>query len=262
MKIRLVLIVLMAIVIGTTVHANVLTKPVSYQHGDLELEGHLAYDDSIEGKRPAVLVVHEWWGLNDYVRKRVEQLAAMGYVAFGLDMYGKGKVTKHPQQAAEWMKQVNSNVDLWQQRALAGLEVLKNEPKTDTARIVAIGYCFGGATVQQLAYRGARIRGVVSFHGSLLPPAEDQAKRVKARILICHGASDPFVGEGAVQNYISAMERSGLDWQMIIYGGAKHSFTNPEVDQVGMNALKYSKSADLRSWAHMKRFLEELFGQE
>jgi dienelactone hydrolase len=262
MKIRLVFMVFMAIVIGTAVHAKVLTKPVSYQHGDLELEGRLAYDDSMKGKRAAVLVVHEWWGLNDYVRKRVEQLAAMGYVAFGLDMYGKGKVTKHPQQAAEWMKQVKSNVDLWQQRALAGLEVLKNEPKTDTARIAAIGYCFGGATVQQLAYSGARMKGVVSFHGSLLPPAEDQAKRVTARILICHGASDPFIGEGAVQNYISAMERSGLDWQMIIYGGAKHSFTNPEADHAGTNALKYSKSADLRSWAHMKGFFEELFGQE
>jgi dienelactone hydrolase len=262
MKIRLVLIVLMAIVTGTTVHAKVLTKPVSYQHEGLELEGYLAYDDSIEGKRPAVLVVHEWWGLNDYVRKRVAQLAAMGYVAFGLDMYGKGKVTKHPQQAAEWMKQVNSNIDLWQQRALAGLEVLKKEPKTDTARIAAIGYCFGGATVQQLAYSGARIKGVVSFHGSLLPPTEDQAKGAKAKILICHGASDPFMEEGAVQNYTSAMERSALDWQMIIYGAAKHSFTNPEADQVGMNALQYSKSADQRSWEHMKGFFDEIFRQE
>lgn len=262
MKVRLALMVLMAIVIGTTVHAKVLTRPVSYRHGDLELEGYLAYDDSIEGKRPAVLVVHEWWGLNDYVRKRVEQLAALGYVAFGLDMYGMGKVTEHLQQAAEWMKQVNSNVHLWQQRALAGLEVLKRDPKTDTARIAAVGYCFGGATVQQLAYSGAGVKGVVSFHGSLLPPTEDQAKGVKAKILICHGASDPFLGEGAVQNYVSAMERSGLDWQMIIYGGAKHSFTNPGADQVGMNALKYSKSADQRSWEHMKRFFAEIFGQE
>jgi dienelactone hydrolase len=228
----------------------------------LELEGYLAYDDSIDGRRPGILVVHEWWGLNEYVRKRVEQLAGMGYVAFGLDMYGKGKVTQHPKQAAEWMKQVNSNVRLWQQRALKGLELLKNHPKTDTASVAAIGYCFGGATVQQLAYSGADIRGVVSFHGSLLQPTGDLTKRVKAKILICHGASDPFVREGAIQNYISAMEKSGLDWQMIIYGGAKHSFTNPGADKAAMDALKYSKSADHRSWEHMKKFFQEIFGQQ
>lgn len=262
MKIRLVFMVLMVVVLGTSVQAKVLKKAVSYQHEDLQLEGYLAYDDSIEGKRPAVLVVHEWWGLNDYARRRVEQLARMGYVSFALDMYGKGKVTEHPEQAAEWMKQVNSNVRLWQQRARAGLEVLKKEPRTDTTRIAAIGYCFGGTTVQQLAYSGAHLKGIVSFHGSLLPPPDDQAKRVQAKILICHGAADPFSGEGAVQHYMSAMERAGLDWQMIIYGGAKHSFTNPDADQAGMKALKYSKSADHRSWGHMENFFEEIFGQE
>jgi dienelactone hydrolase len=131
MKTRFVLIALVVMVLGTTVQAKVLKKAVSYHHEGLELEGYLAYDDSIDGRRPAVLVVHEWWGLETYVRKRVEQLADMGYVAFGLDMYGKGKVTNHPEQAAEWAKQVNSNVRLWQQRALAGLEVLKNHPKAD-----------------------------------------------------------------------------------------------------------------------------------
>ena len=262
MKIRLVFMVLLVVVLGTTVQAKVLKKAVSYQHGDLQLEGYLAHDDSIEGKRPAVLVVHEWWGLNDYARRRVEQLARMGYVSFALNMYGKGKVTKHPEQAAEWMKQVNSNVRLWQQRALAGLEVLKKNPRADTTRIAAIGYCFGGATVQQLAYSGANIKGIVSFHGSLLPPPDDQPKPVQAKILICHGAADPFAEEGAVQNYISAMERAGLDWQMIIYGGAKHSFTNPDADHAGMKALRYSKSVDQRSWEHMKRFFEEIFGQQ
>ena len=261
MKIRLVFMALMVVVLGTTVQAEVLKNAVSYQHDDLELEGYLAYDDSIEGKRPAILVVHEWWGLNDYARRRVEQLARMGYVSFGLDMYGKGKVTEHPEQAAEWVKQVNSNVRLWQQRALAGLEILKKDPRTDTTRIAAIGYCFGGATVQQLAYSGAHIKGIVSFHGSLLPPMDDQAKPVKAKILICHGAADPFAEEGAVQNYISAMERAGLDWQMIIYGGAKHGFTNPDADQAGMKALRYSKSADQRSRGHMEKFFEEIFGQ-
>jgi dienelactone hydrolase len=259
MKIRLMFIVLMVLMLGTTVQAKVLTKTVSYEHDGVKLQGYLAYEDSIQGKRPAVLVVHEWWGLNEYARWRAEKLAAMGYVAFALDMYGKGKVTKHPKQAAEWMKQVNANATLWQQRAQAGLEVLKKVPKADANRIAAIGYCFGGATVQQLAYSGAYVKGVVSFHGSLLPPADGQAKGVKAKILICHGAADPFAKEGAIQNYIAAMEKSGLDWQMMIYGGAKHSFTNPNADKVGMDALKYSKTADQRSWVDMKDFFEEIF---
>lgn len=259
MKRRLALVFLILLLVATTVQAKVLTKNITYQHDGVQLEGYLAYDGAIKGKVPAVLVVHEWWGLNDYARKRAKQLADMGYVAFALDMYGKGKVTEHPKQAAEWMRQTNSNVHLWQQRAVAGLEVLKKEPRTDTARIAAIGYCFGGATVQQLAYSGANVRGVVSFHGSLLPPTPEQVKQVKAKFLICHGAGDPFTKAEVLQNYVAAMNETDLDWQMIMYGGAKHSFTNPHADKVGMAALKYSKSADQRSWSHMKGFLEEIF---
>jgi dienelactone hydrolase len=259
MKTRLALVFLMLVLVATNVQAKVLTKNITYQHDGVQLEGYLAYDDSIKGKVPAVLVVHEWWGLNDYARKRAEQLAGMGYVAFALDMYGKGKVTEHPKQAAEWMRQTNSNVLLWQQRAVAGLEVLKKEPRTDTARIAAIGYCFGGATVQQLAYSGENVKGIVSFHGSLLPPTPDQVKRVEAKLLICHGAADPLINAETLQNYIAAMNETDLDWQMILYGGAKHSFTNPNADKVGMAALKYSKSADQRSWSHMVRLFEEIF---
>jgi dienelactone hydrolase len=259
MKIRFILIALIVVGLASTVQAKIMTKTISYQHDGVNLEGFLAYDDSLKGKRPAVLVVHEWWGLNDYVRSRAEQLASMGYVAFALDMYGKGKVTQHPSQAGEWMAQVRSNVYQWQQRALAGLEVLRKDPRTDVDRIAAIGYCFGGATVQQLAYSGADIRGVVSFHGSLLLPMSEQIQKVKAKILICHGAADPFTKLGEIEQYISAMERSGLDYQMIIYGGARHGFTNPGADKIGMDALKYSNSADLRSWADMEVFFEEIF---
>ncbi len=262
MKIRLTFLVLILIVFTTTAQAKVVSQTVAYQHEGVNLEGYLAYDDASRGKRPGVLVVHEWWGLNEYARSRVKQLAGMGYVAFGLDMYGKGKVTAHPSQAAEWMKQVRSNVRQWQQRARAGLEVLKKDPRTDTKRIAAIGYCFGGGTVQQLAYSGADIKGVVSFHGPLLPPGDDQAKRITAKILISHGAADPFVKEGAIETYISSMEKSGADWQMIIHGGAKHSFTNPHADKAGMDALKYSKSADQRSWGDMVLFFDEIFELE
>ena len=259
MNTRFILIALMLAGPASTVQAEVMTKTISYQHDGVNLEGFLAYDDSIKGKRPAVLVVHEWWGLNDYVRSRVQQLAGMGYVAFALDMYGKGKVTQHPSQAGEWMKQVRSNVYQWQQRALAGLEVLKKDPRTDLNRIAAIGYCFGGSTVQQLAYSGADIKGVVSFHGSLLLPMSEQIQKVKAKILICHGAAEPFTKAGEIEQYISVMEGTGLDYQLIIYGGAKHGFTNPGADKFGMDGLKYSKSADLRSWADMKVFFAEIF---
>jgi len=192
MKLKLAIIVILSILLETAAQAKVITQSVAYQHDNVTLEGYLAFDDSIKGKRPGVLVVHEWWGLNDYARKRAAQLAGMGYVAFAVDMYGKGKVTSHPNEAGEWMKEITSNVETWGRRAMAGLQVLEKDPRTDPNRIAAIGYCFGGATVQQLAYSGANLRGVVSFHGSPLPPTGDQAKKVKAKILICHGAADPM----------------------------------------------------------------------
>jgi dienelactone hydrolase len=262
MKKKMILyFILIFLVFQTAVQAKVVTKTVPYRHNGVTLEGYLAYDDAAKGKRPGVLIVHEWWGLNDYARRRAEQLAAMGYQAFALDMYGKGKVTQHPNQAGEWMKQINQNIDTWRNRALAGLEVLIKAPNTDKKRIAAIGYCFGGATVQQLAYGGADLKGVASFHGSLIPPTNIRASDVNAKIMINHGSADPFIKPAQVQNYLTAMEQSGLDWQVIIYSGAKHSFTNPAADKVGMPALSYNKAADHRSWRHMKMFFDEIFGK-
>jgi len=262
MKMSILLVVSMIIISPALAEAKIVSKTVSYEHEGVPLEGYLAYDDAISGKRPAVLVVHEWWGLNEYARKRADELASMGYVAFALDMYGKGKVTKHPEEAGAWMKAVRNNLQLWQGRAMAGLEVLKNAEQTDPSRMAAIGYCFGGATVQQLAYAGADIKGVVSFHGSLVPAPADAERTVKAKILICHGAADPFTKSGEIETYISAMEKSGLDWQLNVYGRAKHSFTNPDADKMGMAALAYSADADRRSWANMKTFFDEIFGSD
>ncbi len=244
---------------SSTVEAKLLGKTVAYKDGDLELAGYLACDDSLAGKRPGVLLVHEWWGLNDYVRKRADQLAGMGYVAFAVDMYGKGKVTDHPQDAAAWAQQFKSDPGLWRKRAMAGLDVLKKDPRTDAARIAAIGFCFGGSTAQQLAYAGAPLKGIVSFHGSLVKPSQEDAKAVKAKILICHGGADPFETPQALQDYIAAMNTAGLDWQMVIFGGAKHGFTNPEAGKHGLEGVAYSKSADERSWKYMKDFFDEIF---
>ena len=257
----LLLSVLWILTIPTVAKATVQTQNILYKHGELQLEGHLAWDDSLKGKRPGVLVVHEWWGLNDYARKRAKQLASLGYVAFALDMYGKGKVTAHADQAGKWMKEIQSNTKTWRTRALAGLKILQANGNVDPGRIAAIGYCFGGATVVQLAYGGAPVDGVVSFHGSLPLPEGNQASGIKTKILLAHGNADPFLTEDHIQEFRKALDKAKVDWQMIVYAGARHSFTNPGADQFGIDALQYNKQADERSWKHMQVFFHELFGQ-
>ena len=258
---RLVLILVFLLTPWTAIHAKVQSKPIEYTDGEVKLVGYLTWDDSIKGKRPGVLVVHEWWGLNDYAKKRATQLASLGYVAFALDMYGQGKITKHPDQASAWMKETTANVNAWQARAMAGLKVLQAQELVDPHRIAAIGYCFGGATVTQLAYSGAAIQGVVSFHGMLPLPHPKQVSRTKAKLLLAHGNADPFLTEEHIKKFRTALDDAGLDWQMIIYSGARHSFTNPDADKFGMDALKYNKEADLRSWQHMQLFFDGLFTQ-
>jgi len=239
---------------------KIVTRTVPYDHDGVHLQGFLAYDDASSAKRPAVLIVHEWWGLNEYARDRAKLLAGMGYVAFAADMYGDGKHTEHPEEASQWMSMITKNKDLWQQRALAGLAILQKDPHADPSKMAAIGYCFGGGTVQQLAYAGAELKGVVSFHGSLQLPPANVAAATKTKLLLCHGGSDPFTKPEDLLKYLGAMEESGLDYQMVIYGGAKHSFTNPHADKMGMAALKYDPSADRRSWIQMQNFFQELFG--
>jgi len=247
------------LLIAVPAQAKLVTRTISYQDNGTSLSGYLAYDDAVSGKRPGVLVVHEWWGLNDYARQRAEKLARLGYVAFALDMYGTGKVTDHPKKAGEWSKEISQNTDAWRQRAEAGLNVLKRQPQTDKGRIAAIGYCFGGGTVQQLAYAGVGLKGVVSFHGSLQEPPAGVADKTDTKLLICHGGADPFAPPDKVEAYLKAMAASGLDYQINIYGGAKHSFTNPDAGKHNMAALAYSPSADRRSWQAMQDFFNEVF---
>ncbi len=257
--IRVLSTILCVLLTASTAIAEVRTEVVPYTDAGLTLEGYLAWDDAVQGTRPGVLVVHEWWGLNDYVRKRARQLAAMGYVAFALDMYGKGKVTEHPDQAGAWMKVVQANVPAWRTRAMAGLKVLRAQNLADPARLAAIGYCFGGATVLQLAYAGAPLRGVVSFHGALPLPPGTMSRTPKTKVLIAHGNADPFLSEQHIRTFRKKMEASQWDWQMIVYAGARHAFTNPGADAHGMDALKYNEAADRRSWKHMQVFFEEIF---
>jgi len=239
--------------------AEVREQAIDYRDGDQPLRGFLYYDDAQQGARPGVLVVHEWWGLNDYARKRARMLAELGYVAFAADMYGPDKVTDKPDQAKEWMQSVTVDVELWRERAALGLAQLKASPLVDAGRLAGIGYCFGGGTMLQMAYGGTDMLGVVSFHGSL-PAAPAEAKgKIGARVLVLHGQADSFVAPEVVQNFQVKMEEAGANWEMDTYGGARHGFTNPDAGNYGIDNLRYDAEADARSWSRMQAFFRELF---
>ncbi len=234
-------------------------QTISYRQGDEVLKGYLAYDRAIKGPRPAVLVVHEWWGLNDYIRRRVNQLAELGYIAFAADIYGNGFVAKDPQEAGKYAAKYRENRPLLRDRAIAGLNALMEQPLADKRRVAAIGYCFGGTAVLELARAGAPISGVVSFHGGLDTPAPDDAKNIRGKVLALHGADDTFVPPAQVAAFQEEMRKAKVDWQMVLYGGAVHSFTNPDSGSDPSKGVAYNEKADRRSWEHMKIFFAELF---
>lgn len=239
--------------------AAVQTKTVNYKHGDLECRGFVAWDDAVEGKRPGVLVVHEWWGLDDYARQRVQQLAKLGYVAFAADMYGEGKIVEHPQDAGKMAATVRMNVEDWRKRAMAGLTVLKSQPQCDASKLAAIGYCFGGSTALQLAYSGADLKAVVSFHGALPTATVDEAKAVKGRVLICNGGADTFIPEKAIADFRGALDKGGAKYDFVSYPGVVHSFTVPNADSRKIPGIKYDKHADDDSWKRMQTLFAEQF---
>lgn len=258
---RLVAILAALIVGSSTVRAEVKTETITYKQGDQTFKGYLAYDDAVQGKRPGILVVHEWWGLNDYARKRAEQLAKMGYVAFAADMYGDGKTTEHPKEAGEMAGMVRKNQKEWLGRALAGLKVLRENSHVDPTKLASIGYCFGGSTSLLLAHQSSDIKAAVSFHGALVVPDTSVDKVITAKVLICHGAADSFIKEETAQQLRSAYEQLGVDYQMIYLGGAQHSFTVPEADKKGMKGIRYDAAADRRSWAAMTALFQEVFAK-
>ncbi len=250
-----------------TAHADIVTRDVEYTHNGTKLQGYLAYDDSKtkEGELPGVLVVHEWWGLNDYVKSRAVQLAKLGYVAFAVDMYGKGVLATDKKTAGELSGQFYRK-PLQAERAQAGLDQLMATGLVDPTRVAAIGYCFGGSTVQALAYSGAPLAGIVSFHGGLIPASADAVAKNKAKILICHGAADPSMTREQIDAYLKSLDEGKIDYQFVQYAGALHAFTNPASDATavaqGMQGfIGYSPSADKRSWSDMKVFFREIFAK-
>jgi dienelactone hydrolase len=255
---------LAVIVIGSllaTGEAAVQTKTLQYKVGDQEFIGHLAWDDSVSGKRPGILVVHEWWGLNDYARGRADQLAKLGYVAFACDMYGGGKTAEHPSEAGQMATQVRQNVEEWQKRANVALDLLKQQPQCDPSRLAAIGYCFGGSTALMLAYSGADLDAVVTFHAGIPLPTPEQARAIKASLVICNGALDSLIPEKTIQQFRKALDDAHVDYEIDYYAGSKHSFTVPDADKHGIPGLSYNKKADERSWNRMLRLFEEKFGK-
>jgi dienelactone hydrolase len=255
----------LVLVLGAVVSlgAKIVTKPVAYEHAGVKLEGFLAYDDdkvNPGAKAAGVLVIPEWWGLTEYPKGRAEQLAKMGYVAFAADMYGAGVVTDDPKKAGELAGQFYGK-PLMAERVQAGLDQLLASGLVDAKRVAAIGYCFGGSTVQALAYTGAPLAGIVSFHGGLIPVPADAAAKTKAKILVCNGAVDGFVPPESITAFIKAMNDGKFDYQFISYAGAVHAFTNPKADAIAKATglpIAYHAAADKRSWGHMKQFFKEV----
>ncbi len=235
--------------------AELHTETVEYKHGDTVLVGYLAYDSAIEGKRPGVLVVHEWWGNNAYSKRRAKELAGLGYIAFALDMYGKGVIAKDAKEAGALTRTYRNDRRLMRERANAGLE----HELTDTKRMAAIGYCFGGTAVLELARSGAPLAGFVSFHGGLDTPDPGDTENIKGKVLVLHGGDDPNVPTELMAAFQDEMRRAGVDWQVYIYGGAVHSFSNPDSGNDKSRGVAYDEKADKRSWEAMKIFFAEIF---
>ena len=239
-------------------------EEVAYEVGGVQLNGYLAYDAALEGVRPGVLVVHEWWGHNEYARRRARMLAEMGYTALAVDMYGDGKYAEHPEDAQRFMMEVISQLDVAAERFRAARRVLEEHPTTDVARTAAIGYCFGGAVVLHMARLGEDLAGVASFHGDLASRAEAEPGDITARILVLHGADDPFVPAEQIAAFEQEMDSVGADWEFIAYPGAVHSFTNPDATAIGEKfelPLVYDAQADEQSWAELESFLAEIFAE-
>lgn len=242
--------------------AAIEEEEITYASGDTTLKGFLAWDDAVAGQRPGVLVVHEWWGHNDYARKRARMLAGMGYTAFAVDMYGDGKLAQHPDDAGKFAGEVRKNMAEAEARFRAALELLQNQPTVDSDRVAAIGYCFGGGIVLEMARRGVDLDGVVSYHGSLGTDAPAERGKVKARVLVFNGGADPFVPPEQVKAFEKEMSEAGVNYMLINYPGVKHGFTVADADKRGKQfglPLEYNKKADSDSWARTQRFFDSLF---
>lgn len=235
------------------------TENIEYRDGDVTLKGYLAYDDQTANKRPGVLVMPEAFGLGANAKNRAARLAALGYVALAGDPYGDGFETADLQEAIKLATPLMADPVKFRARGRAALDKLASLPQVDASRLAVIGYCMGGTFSLELARDGAPVKGVVSFHGGLGTQAPAEAGKTTAKILVCHGAEDPFIPAEQFSGFTEEMTKAGADWQLISYGGTVHSFTNPNAASVGNPGIAYNKSADERSWLAMRNFFDEIF---
>jgi len=259
MKLFKILFLLLILLISQKMFSQIHSELIEYKDGDFTLEGYISYDESFEGIRPAILVVHEWMGLNDYAKSRADMLAKLGYIAFAADIYGKGIRPQTPDEAGKQAGMYKNDRQLMRSRINAALVELKKQKLADIKNIAAIGYCFGGTTVLELARSGADIKGVVSFHGNLDTPNPEDAKNIIAKILICHGSIDPHVPESQVKAFEKEMNDAKVNWKFISYEGAVHAFTNPKSGNDISRGAAYNETADKKSWEDMKSFFAEIF---
>jgi dienelactone hydrolase len=255
------------LMLATTASAAIVTKSVEYTHGGQKFIGFLAYDSSAspQATRPGVLVIPEWWGLNDYIKNRATQLAQMGYVAFAADMYGGGFNSTDAKKARDRAGALYGNPEM-ATRAQAGLDQLLKTGLVDKSKVAAIGFCFGGTTCQALAYTGAPLVGMVSFHGGLIQPTPDNLKNIRCKFLILNGGIDPTIKPEAIASYLKALDGAHIDYQFVNYAGALHAFTNPDATKMGQEngmstTIGYNANAARRSWQQMKTFFDEIFSQ-
>ncbi|MBC8065355.1 MAG: dienelactone hydrolase family protein [Chlorobia bacterium] len=236
--------------IGSTA---IVTKKVEYKQGDTVLEGFLAYDDSKSGPRPGVMIIHDWNGLDGYEETRAKMLAELGYVAFAADIYGKNSRPKTQQENGQQAGKYRSDIPLFRARLQAGLDELKKQSQCDAKKTAAIGYCFGGGGVLELARSGAEVSGVVSFHGGLGSPSPAKAGEVKGKVMVVHAAQDPSVSQEQFMGYLNEMRDAKVDHQTVVYNLNVHAFTV-------IGGGQYNADADRRSWIAMKDFFKEIFG--
>ena len=237
------------------------TEDITYHDGALTLRGVVAYDETVAGPRPGILVVHEAWGLGEHAIERAKMLAGLGYVALAADMYGDRRQASDLPQAMELIGDLRTNPDKLRARAGAAVAALKAQPNVDASRLAGIGFCFGGTTVLELARGGADLKGVVSFHGGLQTAAAAKPGAVTPKVLVCTGADDPMIPPSQVVEFEDEMRQAGADWQVNSYGGTVHSFTNPNAGKgVALEGLAYNRQTDQRSWAAMRAFFDEIFG--
>jgi dienelactone hydrolase len=237
---------------------TVKTQTIDYAVGDTAMQGYLAIPADT-GKRAGVLIVPEWWGVNDYAKSRARQLAGLGYTALVVDMYGKGKVTSDPKQAGDWAGEVKGNADLLRKRFTAGIDILNGQESVLPGNLAAIGYCFGGSVVLEAARAGLPLKGVVSFHGDLQTRSPAKAETLKAKVLVLHGAADPMVPPAQVEAIEQEMKSAGADFKLVAYPDAVHSFTNPDAGKADIPGVAYDAEADRKSWDEMKAFFGRIF---